>query len=110
MTHKKSFGIGMAVLILFLSIMSFTTPTQQEFDKWIMKEHQIQCDNEGEGTCTKGQREVWLSSFHLKNMAVIASYENVYIFENGEERTYRTIGIGGQFFSVKEGALWGVLN
>lgn len=44
-TKKKVFIAGIIKVIFQLIIMVFTTPTQAEFDKWILKENEIVCEN-----------------------------------------------------------------
>lgn len=60
--------------------MVLTTPTKDEFDKWILTEIGIVCNNIGwNEECTKDNQIVWSSSSHFRNAGIFASYETDFI-------------------------------
>lgn len=97
---------------MLIVIMAITTPTHEKFDKWLLQEHQINCEfdlNLG-SVCYKDGRELSSRSSHFKNAGIYASYELDYKYENGEKVTFRTFGVLGMLFQMKDGYLWGILN
>lgn len=108
---KRIFSIGIITVIFLIAIMVFTTPTMDEFDKWILKENGIICDNIGwNEECTKDNQLIWSSSSHFKNVGIFASYEKSIEFQNGEQLTFRTLGIFGTLFPLRNGKIWEILN
>ncbi|USK42250.1 hypothetical protein [Cytobacillus oceanisediminis] len=108
---KRIFSIGIITVIFLIAIMVFTTPTMVEFDKWILKENGIICDNIGwNEECTKDNQLIWSSSSHFKNVGIFASYEKSIEFQNGEQLTFRTLGIFGTLFPLRNGKIWEILN
>lgn len=115
MSHliKKKRGIvaGLVTVILLIGFMLFTTPTKEEFDKWILKEDGIVCDNLGTGEeCTKDNQLIWEDSSHFRDMGIFASYEKRLELENGNQSTHRVMGIYGNLFFIKDGKVWEILN
>lgn len=54
--------------------MVFTTLTQAEFDKWILKENEIVCENNvlWHEECTKDNQQIWSTSSHLRSVGIFA--------------------------------------
>ncbi|WP_419865717.1 hypothetical protein [Bacillus dakarensis] len=108
---KRIFIAGIVMIIFLIAIMVFTTPTKDEFDKWILNEHGIVCENIGwEEECTKDNQLIWNSSSHFKNVGIFASYEKDFKIQNGEQTTFRVLGIFGNLFMMKDGKVWEILN
>ncbi|MDM5227249.1 hypothetical protein QUF73_13655 [Cytobacillus sp. NJ13] len=108
---ERRFAVGIFTVILLIAIMVLTTPTKDEFDKWILTENGIVCNNIGwNEECTKDNQIIWSSSSHFRNAAIFASYESDFEFQNGEQFTFRILGIFGTFFKMKDGNIWGILN
>jgi hypothetical protein len=106
-TKKKVLFLGFILIILLIIIMVITTPTKKEFEQWILNENEIVCHKDGWNVkCMKGNQKIRFSSSHYKNVAVFASYEIDYQYENGEQITFRTFGLFGKIISMKDGMLW----
>jgi hypothetical protein len=102
---------GLAAVILLIAIMVVTTPAKEEFDKWLLEENGIVCDQNGwDRVCTKDNQLIRSSSSHFRNVGIFASYERDFEFEGGKQVTYRTLGIFGQLFVMKGGPVWEILN
>ncbi|GAB3068567.1 hypothetical protein [Virgibacillus ainsalahensis] len=108
---RKVFVAGIVMVIILIAIMVFTTPTNAKFDKWILKENGIVCNDEGwNEKCIKDNREIRSNSSHFRNAGIFASYEKNFEFDNGEQTTYRALGIFGNLFPMKNGRVWEILN
>jgi hypothetical protein len=108
---NRIFVAGIITIFFLIAIMVFTTPSKDEFDKWILKEYGIVCENNGwYEECTKDNQLIWSSSSHFRNVGIFASYEKDIKFQNGEQLTLRTFGIFGNLFMMKDGKVWGILN
>jgi hypothetical protein len=104
---KKVLFLGFSMIILLITIMVFTTPTKKEIQLWTLNENEIVCQKVDWGLkCMKDDREIRFSSSHFKNVAIFATYEVDYEYENGEQVTYRTLGILEKVFSKEDGLLW----
>ena len=92
--------------------MITTTPSQEKFDKWILQEYEINCDvkNDFMNICYKDDMHIQFQSSHFRNAGLYASYEKTYRYDNGEKVTFRTFGVLGALFKIKEGFLWELLN
>lgn len=92
--------------------MVFTTPTQAEFDKWILKENEIVCENNvlWHEECTKDHQLIWSSFLHFRNVGVFAFYEKNYEFENNEQLNVKALGFFGNIFTLEDEKLWEILN
>lgn len=99
-------------LILLLIIMFMTTPSRERFDNWVMEKRGINCeyDNYLGNVCDKDGIKTSSKSSHFVNAGIYASYDLNYKFENGHRETFRTLGVLGMLFQMKEGYLWEVLN
>jgi len=97
---------------MLIILMLITTPSRERFDDWVLLEYQIHCDYDSYmgNVCYKDGIKVISRSAHFRNAALFASYEKHFKYDNGDNETFRTLGILGMFFKMKSGSLWDVLN
>lgn len=99
-------------LIILLSIMVISTPSQERFDTWILEEYEINCeiDKNFVDNCIKDEKDINFMSSHFRNAGLFASYEKNYKYDNGETATLRTLGVLGTLIRMNDGFLWEILN
>jgi len=112
MNRNKNLKAIIFGVIILLIIMITTTPSHERFDKWVLQKHEISCEFDAYlgSICYKNEELIDFRSSHFRGAGLFASYEQNYRYENGERETFRTFGILGMLFKMKEGVLWEILN
>lgn len=107
--HKIRFiKMGLLLVISLFIIMIFTVPSDERFQKWVIQEYGMDCNEKGE--CVKDNENISFSSSHIRDTGIFASSEIIYEYENGQMITSRTLGILGAILKMNNGPLWDILN
>lgn len=94
-------------MIVLITVMGITSPTEATFNKWIQGNLKITCE---ERYCFKEDEQLILTSSHIRNAIVFSSYEQQFESSNGKKITIRTVGVFGQVFKMENNELWEMVN
>ncbi len=73
--------------------MVLTTPTKDEFDKWILTENGIVCNNiVWNEECTKDNQIIWNSSSHFRTLAYLPPMRRILNFKTVSNSLLELLG------------------
>ncbi|MFD2115601.1 hypothetical protein ACFSTH_06760 [Paenibacillus yanchengensis] len=112
MKKRRTIKIILTGLFIVFIILLMTTPTHEKFDKWIAKEYRINCEYDYKlgNVCYRDGEKIDFRSSHFRNTGMYAAYEIDYKYESGQIETFRTLGVLGTLFKMKDGYLWRLVN
>ena len=107
MFKKKRYVAASIIIVLFV-FMWFTTPSNTEFDQWLIATNGLDCNSNQ--ICSLDNIMISSSTSNLSNFGVYATYEKEFGFENGEKLTVRTLGVFNKMLTIEDERVWEIID